>query len=156
MRKKIILSLGLALLFMLGGCKEEETAEAEFYADGCRLHLGLVTDQSGVDDNAFNQLVWEGLLRFGAENEIRESCFGYYAAMDESEKLPFLTQLAEEKYDLIIAADYDFVDAINAVAEIYPSLNFLLIDNTSSSENVLSVEFKAEEAAYLEIGRAHV
>ena len=140
----------LVLLVLMSGCSRlKEKQEPEPDSDGCLMHIGLVTDSSGVDDNAFNQQVWNGILRFAEEQSLKSACYSYYQTMEESEAIPYLTQLAEDQTDLIIAADYQFIDAINTVAAMYPERNFLLIDNQAAPSNVVSALFKAEEGSYL-------
>ena len=34
--------------------------------------VGMVTDVGGVDDKSFNQSAWEGLTKFGKDNNLKE------------------------------------------------------------------------------------
>lgn len=147
MTKRILMMLAL-LLVMLSGCKDE-TIEPMVDEEGCLLHLGLVTNHGGVDDDSYNQAVWSGILRFAEENDLKKHCYGYFQAMETNEYVPYLTELAEDEVDLIVAADYNFTDAIDRVSKMYPNQKFLLIDSESAQPNVASFTFKAEEGSYL-------
>lgn len=147
MTKRILMMLAL-LLVTLSGCAQQP-AEPILDEEGCLLHLGLVTNHGGVDDDSYNQAVWSGILRFAEENEIKKNCYGYFQAMEMDEYVPYLTELAEDEVDLIVAADYNFTEAVNRVSKMYPEQKFLLIDSETSAPNVASFTFKAEEGSYL-------
>lgn len=149
MKKELLKGLTVLIFITMAGCTQKKAPELQEDAHGCLMHIGLVTDRSGVDDNAFNQSVWNGITRFAEEQGIPSQCYGYLQAISEEEYIPYLCQLAEEDYDLIIAADYQFVDAVNTVAKTYPNHHFLLIDNESELPNVSSALFSAHEGSFL-------
>lgn len=115
----------------------------------CPVKIGFVTDTGGIDDKSFNQGSWEGIERFAKDNNIDKSCIKYLQSSGEADYEPNLSQLADDKMDLIVAAGYLFNDAMDAVAKKYPDTNFFVIDTVVNDKNVLSGVFAAEQSSYL-------
>lgn len=155
MKKKIKLGcICFLLIVSLGGCAKKEipvarSAYVEENMEGCAIKIGIVTQSIGIDDHAINQLAWSGVEHFVQENQIPEQCVSTYVAAQSEENLPYLNQLADEGFHLIVAVGASFSDAVNRVAEHYASTNFLLLEGSSTLPNVKSVEVAYEEGAYL-------
>jgi basic membrane protein A len=105
----------------------------------------MVTDTLGLGDQNFNDLAKRGLDQaaadFGIRGEVIES-------RDAAAYIPNLTQAAEQS-DLTLAVGFLLIDAVTEVAAQYPDNNFLLIDAVVEADNVASVLFKENEAAFL-------
>lgn len=105
----------------------------------------MVTDTAGLGDQNFNDLAWAGLGRaetdFGIEPRVIES----------QETAQYVTNLtsAAEQGELTIGVGFLLTEAMTVVAEQFPDGKFLLIDAVSEVENVKSVLFKEQEAAFL-------
>ena len=105
------------------GCNRT-TATAQ--PDGSSIKVGLVTDTGGVNDQAFNQLAWEGVQKASTE-------MGFQAKFIES-KQPTdyeknIDALATEGYNVIITVGSLMGDATALKAKQYPNIKFAIIDN---------------------------
>ena len=118
---------------------------------GKKVKVGLVTDIGGLNDRSFNQLANEGLQRavkqLGAQGRVLIS-------KQNSDYVPNLTTLAQQKYDLIIGNGFLMADAVATVAKKFPSVKFAIIDFSAAAmkgkpQNVVGLPFKEQEAGYL-------
>src|SRR6185436_18835400 len=71
-----------------------------------------------------------------------------------SDYIPNLTTLAQQKYDLIIANGFLMADAVGTVAKKFPQAKFAIIDVSTATmkpkpANVVGLPFKEQEAGYL-------
>jgi basic membrane protein A and related proteins len=127
------------------------TSTAESTPAAKSIKVGLVTDIGGLSDRSFNQLANEGLERakseLGAETRVLVS-------KTDSDYIPNLSTLAQQKYDLVIGVGFLMAEAMNTVAPKFPNTNFAIIDVDatgleSKPTNVSGVLFKEQEAGYL-------
>ncbi len=145
--RKLIIALVVAI--MLVGCGQNSTQSTSTgSATECKVRIGLVTDTGGVDDKSFNQSTWEGVQRWAKEANA-EHCIKYLQSNADADYVPNLSQLVDDKYDLIIATGYLFQKAIDKVSADNPKANFLFIDGQSSSPNVEGALFNAEQGSFL-------
>jgi basic membrane protein A len=126
-----------------GSTATEEPAKA--------VKVGLVTDIGGLNDRSFNQLANEGLERakseLGAETRVLISA-------KNSDYVPNLSTLAQQKYDLVIGVGFLMAEAVETVAGKFPDTKFAVIDVSaagmkSKPANVEGLLFKEAEAGYL-------
>jgi basic membrane protein A and related proteins len=139
MKKVLILAAVFLALFQLSAF-----AQAGF-------KVGLVTDTGGIDDKSFNQGTWEGVVRFGKENKLKEGVdFKYLQSSAEADYVPNLSTFADEGMSLIIAPGFLFGNAITEVATKSPKVNFLIIDSVVADKtNVASAVFAEHEGSFL-------
>ncbi|MFV0479480.1 MAG: BMP family protein [Anaerorhabdus sp.] len=154
MKKFVKMMFALTLVGSLVACSTATTTDptatpADGGDGGCAVRIGLVTDTGGVDDKSFNQSAWEGLVRFQEESGLAADCINYLQSSSNADYIPNLSQFADDEYDLIIAVGYLFESAINTVSADYPEANFLFIDSVSTSANVRSAIYSAQEGSYL-------
>jgi basic membrane protein A len=95
--------------------------------DGSSMNVGLVTDISGVNDQSFNQLAWEGVQKAAKD-------MGFQAKFIES-KQPTdyeknIDAFATEGYNVIITVGSLMGDATALKAKQYPNITFAIIDNS--------------------------
>jgi basic membrane protein A and related proteins len=118
---------------------------------GKKIKVGVVTDIGGLNDRSFNALANKGLQdaikQLGAEGRVLIS-------EQNSDYIPNLTTLAQQKYDLIVGVGFLMADAINTVASKFPQNNFAIVDYSQSQlkskpKNVRGLLFKEQEAGYL-------
>lgn len=118
---------------------------------GKKIKVGLVTDIGGLNDRSFNALANKGLeeakSRLGVDGRVITS-------KSNSDYVPNLTQLARQKYDLVIAVGFLMADATGTVAKKFPDTKFAIIDNPGTGlkgkpTNVRGLLFKENEAGYL-------
>lgn len=163
MRKKSLLLATLMLLVVVlaacggggtepannnGGNNVNNAAGGEAPEGGADLKIGFVTDEGGINDQSFNQGVWEGLQvceeEFGVEITYQES-------NDANDYTPNIETLIDEDCDLILAAGFNLGDAILEAAELNPDRQFAIVDMAyeDGPDNLVGLMFKAQEPSFL-------
>jgi basic membrane protein A len=115
------------------------------------IKVGLVTDIGGLNDRSFNSLANEGLKRAQSELGVQGRVITSKA---NSDYVPNLSSLAQQRYDLIVAVGFLMADATNTVAQKFPNQKFAIIDFSQAAlknkpKNVQGILFKEQEAGYL-------
>jgi basic membrane protein A len=116
-----------------------------------KIRVGLVTDIGGLNDRSFNQLANEGLERAKTELGIDGRVL---TSKGNSDYVPNLSSLAQQKYDLVIGVGFLMAEAMDTVASKFPNTKFAIIDVDATSlkskpTNVQGLVFKEQEAGYL-------
>lgn len=143
MNKKII-SLMFGIIVLLGGCAKEN--EELISSEGCLVQFALISDQ---EENPISLQVFQGIEELIKEYEIKDECYTQLQVADDSEYLPYITQFAEQGYQLIILPTFKFNAKQEKIASIYSNTAFLAFDTTSDLDNVIGIDFKDEQAAFL-------
>ena len=147
-RTYTLLIVLVVLAMVMAGCAQTATPtkEAPTAAPAKKLSFAMVTDQSGLGDQAFNDATWEGFKAlkkdFGVNIKVVET-------REQAQYVPNLSTLAEQKEDLIVGVGFLLKDAMNEVAPQYPGIHFALIDNYVDQPNVACIQFKENEGAFL-------
>jgi basic membrane protein A len=119
--------------------KEEAAAQP-------KLVMAMVTNQSGLGDQSFNDAAWEGLAqaekKYGVERKVLES-------REQAQYVPNLSTLAEQKASLIIGVGFMIKDAVAEAAKMFPESNFVIVDGATKLPNVADISFKENEGAFL-------
>ncbi len=118
----------------------------------CPIKVGFVTDTGGIDDKSFNQGSWEGIVRWAEENGYSTEngkCIGYIQSSAESDYVPNLSSMADQGYDIVVAAGFLFKDSMDQVSKQFPDTKFFIIDEVVEEPNVVSGMFAAEQSSYL-------
>ncbi|SFJ97526.1 BMP family lipoprotein [Celeribacter neptunius] len=112
----------------------------------------MITDQNGLGDHGFNDLAKLGLDRsveaFGGRAQVIQST-------DQSQFVPNLLQAVAGGSTMVVGVGSLLNDALTEVAMMKPEAHFTLIDAVSVDddgkplENVASVTFREQEAAFL-------
>jgi len=113
------------------------------------FRIAMVTDEGGVDDRSFNQSAWEGMQAWGEEVGAEEGQYAYYQSNDSADFIPNFNQALAEGYDIIYGIGYLLQEAVEDVAKLNPDQHFGLVDSVSDVENVVSLTFRDNEAAFL-------
>jgi basic membrane protein A and related proteins len=118
--------------------------------------VGFVTDVGGIDDKSFNQSTWEGIKRFGQENNLTQGKeIKYLQSTAEADYVPNLSTLADEGMDLVVASGFLFESSMGEVAGKYPKQKFLIIDSVVKDKagktlpNVANAVFAEHEGSFL-------
>jgi len=140
----ILMIICVLLASTLLGCKKKE---AEKPAEEVKpMVMAMVTNQSGLGDQAFNDATWAGFVlaqeKLGITPKVLES-------REQAQYVPNLSALADQKCDLVVGVGFMIKDAVQEVAELYPNVNFGLVDATVAAPNVASMLFKENEGAFL-------
>jgi len=112
--------------------------------------VGMVTDQSGINDQSFNQSSWGGLIRL--RDDIG-AVIGYL----ESPNWPFdigtnMDRFIDQGKDIIWVTGFLGAEPIEEQATINPSQNYGIIDYHFGDDilpNVTAVDFMDNEATFL-------
>ena len=134
-----------------GGSSSGSSSSASTAPQGKKIKVGLVTDIGGLNDRSFNQLANQGL-----QNAVKQlGVTGrVLISKQNSDYIPNLTTLAQQKYDLIIGNGFLMADAVETAAKKFPQQKFAIIDYSplamkSKPKNVVGLPFKEQEAGYL-------
>jgi basic membrane protein A len=157
-----ILAIGLAgLVLTAAACGSDDSssdsaagggsATSTQAATGKKIRVGLVTDIGGLNDRSFNALANKGLndakSQLGVEGRVLTSD-------SNSDYVPNLSSLAQQKYDLVIGVGFLMAEAVNTVAKKFPDTKFAVIDVSQASlkdkpKNVEGLLFAEQQAGYL-------
>jgi basic membrane protein A len=156
-----ILAIGLTgLLFAAASCGGDDNASTSTGGGSAStsqpsskpaIKVGLVTDIGGLNDRSFNALANKGLQdakkQLGIEGRVVTSD-------SNSDYVPNLSTLAQQKYDLVIGVGFLMADAVNTVAKRFPDTKFAVIDVSQASlkdkpGNVEGLLFAEQQAGYL-------
>ncbi len=146
--KKMLKTVLLVLLITIvasglwaGGAKDADTPAAEK-----KLVMAMVTNQSGLGDQSFNDAAWEGLgqavTKYGIERKVLES-------REQAQYVPNLSTLAEQGASLVVGVGFMIKDAVAETAKMYPDTYFGMVDGSVDLPNVASIHFKENEGAFL-------
>src|SRR4051794_18855143 len=127
------------------------TSTAESTPAAKSIKVGLVTDIGGLNDRSFNQLANEGLERAKSELGVDGRVL---TSNKNSDYVPNLSTLAQQKYDVVIGVGFLMADAMATVAKKFPTTKFAIIDFPNVAlkgkpKNVRGLVFKEQEAGYL-------
>jgi basic membrane protein A len=151
MKKKtgLLLSLTLAASTVLGACGNSDKADSDKKGDK-EFKVGMVTDVGGVDDKSFNQSAWEGLTKFGKDNNLKKNeGYRYLQSSKDADYIPNLTKFAKDNYNTTFGIGYLMEKSITKVAEQYPKEQFAIVDTVVDKPNVTSITFKDHEGSFL-------
>ncbi len=137
------LLIGSAMLFVLAaGCKKP--AENTPAAGTSDFKVGLVADESGINDQSFNASAWRGLQN--AEKELGVKVLPS-ESREQSDFTRNLRSFAKQGYDIVFASGFSMQDAMKLVAAEYPDTKFVIIDGDNpGTPNTASIKFKEHEA----------
>src|SRR5690349_11864470 len=101
-------------------------ATAAALPNGSSIKVGLVTDTGGVNDQAFNQLAWQGIQKAATEMSFQTK---FLESSQPSDYETNIDALAAEGYNVIITVGPLMGDATTLKAKQYPDIKFAIIDN---------------------------
>ena len=149
MKKKSV-AVGLAMVMMasviFSGCGNAEKDSKKEAKDSAGK-VGCILGVGGLGDQAFNDLIYEGLEKAKEELNID---FDYAEPTQVSEFELMMRDMASSgEYGAIICVGFDQTDALSKVAPEFPDQQFAFIDGTLEAENVVNYAAKEEEGAFL-------
>jgi len=149
----------LCCSFGVAACGNDETPstgssntnQTQSTPEAKKIKVGLVTDIGGLNDRSFNQLANQGLERAKSELGVETRVL---VSKQNSDYVPNLSTLAQQKYDLVVGVGFLMADAMNTVASKFPNTKFAIIDVDATGlkakpTNVAGLLFKEQEAGYL-------
>ena len=138
----------LMLIIALSGCGNDSGKNNSGTKDTEKkdLRVAMITSEGGLGDQSFNDSGNEGLKKaekaLGVTTKVVEPS-------DVSEGETYLSQLAESGMDLVNTLDLGHKDTLEKIAKNYPDTHFAIFNTIADGENISSVMFKEQEAAYL-------
>ena len=124
-------------------------ATAAALPNGSAIKVGLVTDTGGVNDQAFNQLAWEGVQKASTDMGFQVK---FLESRQPSDYEKNIDALAAEGYTVILTVGSSMGDATASKAKQYPDIKFAIVDNAyaiSGLANVTSLMFAEDQAGFL-------
>lgn len=144
MKKVLALIMAGAMALSLVACGGGGSGEGGNTDDGS-LRVGLIASSMGTQ--SFNDDVWAGLENAEAELGISAE---YIEVSEVSDAANSLRTLIAQGDTLLVVPSSEFHDAMMEVAAEYPNCDFMyLAGEETGAENVMSVEYKENEAAFL-------
>lgn len=153
MKKIVAVLLVLVLVFSLAACGggETETPEPTTY------EIAMITDVGTIDDKSFNQGTWEGVVAYAEENGISHK---YYKPTEQSTDayLAAIQLAVNGGAKVVVTPGFLFEEPIYLAQELYPEVNFILIDGTPhnadysdfrTDPNTVGIFFAEEQSGYL-------
>lgn len=133
----------------------EETEKAET-SDGYELAM-VIDHQGSIDDKSFNQCTWEGLKEYAEANG---KTYQFYQSMEDSDEeyLNCIDLAINAGAKMIICPSYMFEVAIYRAQDMYPDVNFMIIDGRpqagddetyKTADNTYAVIYAEEQAGFL-------
>lgn len=155
-KRNSLIALTLVMALGLVGCGKSATNNAKNANEGnatkteaaADLKVGFVTDEGGINDQSFNQGVWEGLEEAKKELGVNVE---YLESKDANSYKPNLETLLDNEDDLVIGAGFKMGDAITEEAKANPDVKYAIVDFApeNSPENLVGIMFKQEEPSFL-------
>ncbi len=110
------------------------------------LNVGVVMDVGGRDDKGKNALIWRGCQRAIEELDVGVN---YREPASESEFRKAVEELISDGAELLIVAATPLETTVFEYAAENPGVDFVIIDGTDGTDNVLALTFAYEDAGYI-------
>lgn len=146
---KKLASMFLALVMVL--------SMVSFVAAEDTYDLALITDIGTIDDKSFNQGAWEGVVAYAEANNVTHK---YYKPTEKSTDayLAAIDLAVNAGAKTIVTPGFLFEEPIYIGQDIYPDVNFILLDGEPHSadyadyrteKNVMPILYAEQEAGFL-------
>lgn len=107
----------------------------------------VIYDMGGKFDASFNEGVYNGIKRFTDETGVEVMEF---EVTNEAQRQQAMERMIQRGATVVLGVGFAQADAINAVAEANPDVNFSIIDvNWLDQPNLRQYAFKEQEGSYL-------
>jgi basic membrane protein A len=143
----VVSCVGIAALASCGGGNSGERAQEE--AKATAYKFGLVTGSSGLNDHAFNDMHYNGMMmaqrKYGIE-------FEYESPRDDTDFTAAAERLIARGCNVIVAgAGFFMIDSVEELSAKYPGVRFILDDTKAKTyrPNVSSFTYKQNEGSFL-------
>jgi basic membrane protein A len=144
----LALSLVLAAGMLLSACGSEQGKSG----NKSKFSVALVTDVGGIDDKSFNQSAWEGLQKFGQDNNMKKGTGGYtyFQSNSSSDYTTNLNASVRNGFNLTYGIGYNLTPAVKQIAAQRKNNKFAIVDDVITGQNnVASITFKEQEGSFL-------
>jgi len=109
----------------------------------------VVTDTGGINDKSFNASAWQGLQDAKAvDSNISDS---YLSSSSSADYAPNINSFINKGCGIIVTVGFLMDQATAAAANAHPSQKFAIVDDapTTTSKNVLALQYQTDQAAFL-------
>ena len=107
----------------------------------------VIYDMGGKFDESFNEGVYNGIKRFTEETGVEVMEF---EVTNEAQRQQAMERMVQRGATVVLGVGFAQADAINAVSEANPDVNFSIIDvNWLDQPNLRQYAFKEQEGSYL-------
>lgn len=155
----LIFALIVSTLVGFSACSDKKSIYDEIpdeMVSASGYKLAMVTDMGALKDKGFNQNTWEGVKKYGSDNNISYKYYipGNTSTPTEADRVAAMNLAITNGAEVIIAPGYLQEDAIKIVARANPTVKFVFIDGWALSdddgvlENVVGVCYQEEQAGY--------
>lgn len=149
MRKFLALVVILALVCSLAACAAAGAKDT--------YEIALVTDVGNIDDKSFNEGAWNGVKNYAEANK---KTYAYYRPSEDTTaaRVETIKGAVDKGAKTIVCPGYLFEEALFEVQELYPNVQFLLLDGQphnpdysvfKTAPNVHCILYQEEQAGYL-------
>jgi ABC-type uncharacterized transport system permease subunit/basic membrane lipoprotein Med (substrate-binding protein (PBP1-ABC) superfamily) len=113
-----------------------------------QVRVGLVTEETGIDDGTFNQYAYQGMIRAAEEFGLDTTHVGGERPGDEEGNI---LKLIEAGYQLIITVGIRLGDTVERLSKKHLDTNFVTIDYAPYPRlsNVMGLVFSEDQAGFL-------
>lgn len=110
------------------------------------IRVGLVMDPDGRNDRGFNAAAYSGMEKARDKLKIQ---FDIRETKGDAAHEAAFRELAQAKYDLILALGIARAGALAKIAKQFPKAQFAIVDAEVSAPNVRSILFEEQEGSFL-------
>lgn len=143
-----------ALMLLMSGCTSEEEALPE---ENVKYEIALVTDDSLVMDGGHSETAWNAITEFGGTHGISHK---YYKATEltDAAYVDAIKTAINKGAKVIIVDNGAMANAVYQMQEVYPEIDFILMDSDPYdpdngdiliAQNTAAVVFDSAQAGYL-------
>jgi basic membrane protein A len=137
-------ALVIAAALALAGCAPApEASPTNAAPDFCAR---MVTNSGGLEDRSFNQSSWAGLQQ--AEKDLGIGV-QVLVSSAETDLEPNVEQAVDSGCGLILTVGYELAPATEKFAAANPDVDFAIVDEVVTAENVKPIVFDTAQAAFL-------
>ncbi|CCI82435.1 BMP family lipoprotein [Lactobacillus hominis] len=114
--------------------------------------VALITDNSGIDDNSFNESAWQGIKQYAHTHNLNQGSSGYdLLSADSNDEIPTLVDKASDSsFNTIFGVGSNLQKPILKAAKNYPNKNYVLINSSAPClKNTATINFNTKQGAYL-------
>ncbi len=141
MKRKLTVILLVFIVTALVGCGGADEDIQQEAPD-----IILVTDESGLGDQSFNDACWAGCERGAEEFGLNVYCIESETGEDYAAKITEAVGMAPQ---LIICAGADMEYVLFDIAAANPQQKFAILDTNEIGENVTGITFNEQEGSFL-------
>lgn len=140
-KNKLLMTCGVALSLaaMLVSCGGEAVPE-----------IYLITDVGNIDDKSFNQSAWEGVQKFGKDNN---KGYNYLRPTENTTnaRIEMIEAAHDQKAKVVVVPGFLFTEAVYIEQEACPDMSFIFIDGSPEKDGDVKIAKNTTSIFYNEV-----